>query len=314
MAYPDTSGLPVTIDADYADDPDRPGVKAHQQAHDIVHAAVKEAPAAFVAGNDARLSDARTPTDGSVTTAKIADGAVTAAKVAADVATQAELDALIRNPVASSLGVGTAAQQSLTTGTNNTGVGTEAQKSMTTGSNNTGVGYRAQRLVTTGFSNTGVGNNTQQVLSSGNSNTGIGDGAQYLLTTGNSNTGIGALAQLAPAGLSANGTTTGLRQTMIGAETGQSSATQINDAVGVGYRAVCGANKAMALGALARSDHAGSVALGSDTLTTLAGQVMVGPRDVEITDATKGIVLLSPDGSRYRVTVSNTGTLTAAAA
>lgn len=45
------------------------------------------------AGNDARLSDARVPTDGSVTTAKIVDGAVTAAKVAADVATQQELDA-----------------------------------------------------------------------------------------------------------------------------------------------------------------------------------------------------------------------------
>jgi hypothetical protein len=44
--------------------------------------------------NDPRLSDTRTPTDGSVTTIKIGDGQVTAAKVAADVATQAELDAL----------------------------------------------------------------------------------------------------------------------------------------------------------------------------------------------------------------------------
>ena len=34
------------------------------------------------AGNDSRLSDTRTPTDGSVTTAKIADGAVTDAKIA----------------------------------------------------------------------------------------------------------------------------------------------------------------------------------------------------------------------------------------
>ena len=50
------------------------------------------------AGNDARLSDTRTPTDGSVTTAKIANNAVTAAKVAADVATQAELDAHAATP------------------------------------------------------------------------------------------------------------------------------------------------------------------------------------------------------------------------
>lgn len=58
---------------------------------------------AVVTTDDGRLSDQRTPSDNSVsaaklqdsavTTAKIADGQVTAAKVAADVATQAELDA-----------------------------------------------------------------------------------------------------------------------------------------------------------------------------------------------------------------------------
>jgi hypothetical protein len=36
------------------------------------------------AGNDARLTDQRAPTDGSVTTAKLADGAVTAAKIASN--------------------------------------------------------------------------------------------------------------------------------------------------------------------------------------------------------------------------------------
>ena len=37
------------------------------------------------AGNDARLSDTRTPTDGSVTTAKVADGAIVRAKLGSDV-------------------------------------------------------------------------------------------------------------------------------------------------------------------------------------------------------------------------------------
>ena len=62
-----------------------------------------------------------------------------------------------------------------------------------------------------------------------------------------------------------------------------------------------------------RADHTDSVALGSNTVTTAANQVMVGPRDVEIGDATKGVVLKSPDGKRWRVTVDNAGALSAAA-
>lgn len=50
--------------------------------------------ARYALTSDARLSDARTPLDGSVTTAKLADGAVTAVKVAADVATKAYVDSV----------------------------------------------------------------------------------------------------------------------------------------------------------------------------------------------------------------------------
>lgn len=35
----------------------------------------------------------------------------------------------------------------------------------------------------------------------------------------------------------------------------------------------------------------------------------VGAEDIEITDTTKGIILKSPDGTRYRITVANGGTL-----
>lgn len=34
-----------------------------------------------------------------------------------------------------------------------------------------------------------------------------------------------------------------------------------------------------------------------------------GPDDIEITDFDRGIILTSPDGSRFRITVDNTGTL-----
>ena len=32
--------------------------------------------------------------------------------------------------------------------------------------------------------------------------------------------------------------------------------------------------------------------------------------DVEITDTTKGVILKSPDGTRWRITIDNTGVLT----
>lgn len=36
---------------------------------------------------------------------------------------------------------------------------------------------------------------------------------------------------------------------------------------------------------------------------------LVGTSDIEITDTTKGVILKSPDGTRYRITVANGGTL-----
>lgn len=53
------------------------------------------------AGNDARLSDTRTPTDGSVTTAKVADGAIVRAKLGSDVvpATSGNVAVVLGNSV-----------------------------------------------------------------------------------------------------------------------------------------------------------------------------------------------------------------------
>jgi len=52
--------------------------------------------------------------------------------------------------------------------------------------------------------------------------------------------------------------------------------------------------------------------LGSNTQTTAANQVMVGGRDIEVTDPTMGVILASPDKKRWRVTVDNGGALSAA--
>ena len=68
-----------------------------------------------------------------------------------------------------------------------------------------------------------------------------------------------------------------------------------------------------AIGSGASAAHLRSVALGSTTATTAPDQVMAGPRDIEISDATRGVILRSPNGTRYRVGVTNAGTLTVTA-
>jgi hypothetical protein len=48
----------------------------------------------------------------------------------------------------------------------------------------------------------------------------------------------------------------------------------------------------------------------SDVNTALAAKAdVVGSSDVEVTDATKGVILRSPDGSRWRITVGDDGSL-----
>lgn len=212
------------------------------------------------------------------------------------------------------VGVGTNAQLNLTTGANNNAVGANAQFGLLTGSANSAFGQGAQFSLTGGDNNNAVGNDAQFNITDGSNNNGIGRLAQNLLTTGSNNNAVGFHAQRSPLGNSAFATTTGGNQVSVGHETGQNTATQLAEITTIGHRATAGANKGTALGAFSRADHADSVALGSDTTTTFASQVMVGGRDLEITTATtRGIILRSPDGTRYRIAVANGGTLTVTA-
>ena len=156
-------------------------------------------------------------------------------------------------------------------------------------------------------SNVASGYNAQRSLTTGGNNVATGHGSQFSLTTGSSNVASGHNSQYGPRGVTAWATTTASRQTSVGHESGQGSSTPSDDIVTVGYRAIADGAKAMALGSMASAAHAGSVALGSDVTTTATGQVAVGARDVEVQDATKGLVLRSPDGSRWRATINNTG-------
>jgi hypothetical protein len=175
------------------------------------------------------------------------------------------------------------------------------------------VGTSAQRALTTGSYNTAMGVDAQRALTTGSYNTAAGRLVQYFLTTGSENTAVGHLSQCSPLANSSYATNTANRQTSVGTESGQNTATQINEITTIGYRATAGAASATALGSQSRADHSASVALGSGTQTTAADQVMIGARDLEITSSSKGVVLKSPDGTRYRITVANGGTLTVTA-
>ena len=195
-------------------------------------------------------------------------------------------------------------------GSSNNALGYLAQRSLTTGSSNNALGHAAQSSLTTGSSNNALGQEAQSSLTTGSSNNALGHAAQRSLTTGSSNNALGHAAQYKPRDNAAWATTTALRQTSVGHESGQGSANQSDDIVTIGYRAIADGAKAMALGSMASAAHAGSVALGADVTTTALAQVAIGARDLEVQDATKGLVLKSPDGSRWRVTISNLGAAT----
>ena len=158
--------------------------------------------------------------------------------------------------------------------------------------------------------NVAAGTDSQRSLTTGTNNVAAGADSQRSLTTGNRNVAAGADSQYRPRNVGAWTTTTASGQTSIGHQSGQGSATPSDEITTVGYWAIADGLKATALGARSSAAHAGSVALGSDVTTTSTGQVAVGPRDVEVQDATKGVVLRAPDGGRWRATIGNAGVVT----
>jgi uncharacterized cupin superfamily protein len=231
---------------------------------------------------------------------------------------------------ASNVGIGRISLASLVTGNANTAVGDGTAVNLTSGNNNAFFGASSGQLVTTGSRLVGVGDGTIAAATTANNLTAVGQAALAActasgvtavgqaagkgVTTGGSGVYIGVEAGSSPAFDATAKSTTAVNQTFVGAYSGQKSATQVNGVVGLGASAQAGAADATALGASSQALHARSVALGNGATTTAADQVMVGPRDVEITDAAKGLVLKSPDGTRYRVTVANGGTLSVAPA
>lgn len=167
------------------------------------------------------------------------------------------------NTAANTTAVGFAALLTNTSGANNCAVGSEALKLNLTGGQNTALGTGAMRDATAS-QNTALG--YQALLSSAsNDNTGVGYRSLFSATTGvGRNTSVGFEAGYAPAGTTANATTTGSGQTLVGYRTGQASTTQLSNATAVGFQALIGGQNSLALGANTSASATGAVAIGTD--------------------------------------------------
>ena len=214
-------------------------------------------------------------------------------------------------------GVGSGALYGNLTGNENVAVGPQSLYSNALGSrniamgyealytnnsnDNTAIGYQALRGASNSMNNNvAIGNEAGR---SGNAtfynNTLIGQQAALNATTANGAVVIGR--QTGRIAADGTGNVTGLtRSTIIGAFASPLNTTS-QDEIVIGY------------GADGLGDNTTVIGTTVTTKTRLYGDIDVAAGDVEVADNTKGLILSSPDGTRYRVTVANGGTLTVTA-
>lgn len=221
-----------------------------------------------------------------------------------------------------------------TTGGSCTAIGPLALNSNTDGENNVAIGGNALGANTELDNGTAVGsgalssfNATLADQPGGDSkNTAVGSGALQGLTTGIENTAVGDAAGWPPFGRPEQdyATTTASRCTFVGQGCGQISADQSDNAVAIGFEAQIDGDGAIAIGTDVVASAAGAVAIGRDSTgtpatTTTQDQFVLGtpahhvvvPGDLETPG---GVILASPDGTRWRLVVSNAGVLSTVAA
>ena len=143
--------------------------------------------------------------------------------------------------------------------------------------------------------------------------TATGAGAQartYATATGAAAQATGIAATATGQGAQATGT--------YATATGQGAQATGQYAFALGYLAKASAVLGVAIGPLAVADHAGSAAIGTQSTgasaatTTRDDQIMLGTPNHEV-NVPGQLVLASPDGSEWSVTVDNTGALSATA-
>jgi hypothetical protein len=196
-----------------------------------------------------------------------------------------------------------------TTGSRNSSSGTSSLFANTTGSDNTALGTFALFTNVSSSENTALGSRALQV-NTGALNTAVGYQSLTSNTTGTNNSAIGGRSgRYIADGTTANAITN--NSVYLGAETKALASGQTNQIV-IGHNATgLGSNTAV-LGndSIVTTALKGNVGIGT---TSPASKLTVTGGDIEVTDSASGIILKSPNGTRYRVTVSDLGVLSTAA-
>jgi len=195
------------------------------------------------------------------------------------------------------------------TGSGNTAVGRGSLNSydiVGSASNNVAIGEQALLNIDTGSNNVAVGKLALGTLTSAGNNTAVGTSA-LSLATATDNTAIGYNSGSAPAGLSANATTSGARNTFVGDETGFGTSSQLNDTVAIGRRALVSASDTVALGSEAHADHSGAIALGKSAVTTADDQLQLGARHIEVTELASDPAAPAANAARLYVKDNGSG-------
>ena len=180
-------------------------------------------------------------------------------------------------------------------GNYNTAIGAEAMVSQSGGfpQSNVAVGRQALQNIDDANSNAALGAYSMRSLSTGSNNTAVGSSSLSNNTTGDNNIAVGynagdLLSSNAPNFTPSN-------SIFIGCNARAEGIGQTNQIV-IGHEAIgLGSNTAI---------------IGTNTLTEtrLHGNINVANGDVDISIG-QGVILRSPDGTKYRITVDNSGTL-----
>lgn len=180
--------------------------------------------------------------------------------------------------------IGSGCLASLTSATGNTAVGA-SMSDCTTGDFNTAIGYHSLYRCTTGTTNCSLGTNSMFNFTTGSYNTAVGSGALQgvaSVSTSDNNVAVGYHAHYGPGNdVIANALSTGTRNVALGTQTGFASATQRDDTIAIGHRALVDGNGAICLASGGLAGAAGAVAIGRDSggtaaSTTTADEIKLG--------------------------------------